>query len=56
MTTDPHHIIGNGMALAPLLAYWLGILPPVLAGIASCLAIAWYSVLFLDRRRKNGKS
>lgn len=54
--TDHSHIVGNLASLGALIIAWSGVVGPVFGLIASCLAIAWFGVLFYDRFHKKRRN
>ena len=45
---SPHPNTPDAVLGGSLIAYWLGIIPPVLAAIASVMAITWYGILIYN--------
>lgn len=48
--SDPSTIAGHATAIASVAASVFGYLPPVLTGIATFLAILWYSVVLWENK------
>ncbi len=52
---DPAFFVGHVASVSAIVATWMGLLAPLAAFFASCMAIAWYCALFYDRHFKAKK-